>query len=397
MWIAVRKVDDQSEGDLVVRQVIQICATGCAGGAEAQRPADAVHDFTGLGLLGGNRPQLLEADAVVLRATVRVEVEFLYELLAQMSATTFRKQCVLCPQFVPGREGGFLLTVSPDTHIARCHAAHGAVVVVQNLGRGEAWKHVHTHRFGLLAQPAAQIPEADGMVAIVVQIPGNQERRHADAVGLVRHDVHHVFRDRIVHRRTALLPVREKLVQRRRLEHGTRQDVRADLRAFFHQAHGQLGTRGFPQLHQPARGAQACGTAPDDDDVKLHRFAFDLTFHSRFLSRTLLFEELKHASLWRARGNRRLYRQSRARLIVLFEGSVLHLDLQKGHSDNTPPKNSDFARRQRAPRSPATARSPQSARVQLRPPQHLSVRSRRPRCRAWSGLTNYFNQPTGEG
>ena len=52
-----------------------------------------------------------------------------------------------------------------------------------------------------------------------------------------------------------------------------------DLRAFLYHTHRDFLAGSFTELHQPDRRAQARGTAADDDDIKFHRFAFDLRLH----------------------------------------------------------------------------------------------------------------------
>jgi hypothetical protein len=48
--------------------------------------------------------------------------------------------------------------VAADAHVAGGDAAHGALVVVQHFGAGEAGIDLDAERFGLLAEPAAELP-----------------------------------------------------------------------------------------------------------------------------------------------------------------------------------------------------------------------------------------------
>ena len=57
--------------------------------------ADGMHDLAKLMLGRINLPYFLEADAVMLRVSILAEIEFVYQLLAQVASATFSKQCVL--------------------------------------------------------------------------------------------------------------------------------------------------------------------------------------------------------------------------------------------------------------------------------------------------------------
>ena len=70
-------------------------------------------------------------------------------------------------------------------------------------------------------------------------------------------------------RGATLLPVGQQLGQGARLDHRAGEDVRADLAALFHHAHGGLRR----QLLQPDGGGQARGPCAHDHDVELHCLA----------------------------------------------------------------------------------------------------------------------------
>ena len=81
-------------------------------------------------------------------------------------------------------------------------------------------------------------------------------------------------RDRRFERRALRLPVGQELVQRARIHDRAREDVRADLRAFLDEAHGDLAARGGGELLQADRRAETRGAAADDHDVEFHGFAW---------------------------------------------------------------------------------------------------------------------------
>ncbi len=91
MRVLVVEVDDQSHGNLVVFHMVKETATT---GAFQQRPAATVNHFTLLVLFGRDLPNLFEAYAIVLWCFTVIQVEFFYQLLAQMATAAFGKHCI---------------------------------------------------------------------------------------------------------------------------------------------------------------------------------------------------------------------------------------------------------------------------------------------------------------
>ena len=83
-----------------------------------------------------------------------------------------------------------------------------------------------------------------------------------------------VFGHRHGQRRALVAPVGDQLVERLRVDHRARQDVGADLAAFFEHADAELALPLGRELLEPDRRGEARGPAADDDDVILHGFAF---------------------------------------------------------------------------------------------------------------------------
>ena len=67
-----------------------------------------------------------------------------------MTAGTFGEQRVFAEQLHAAGEGILRLAVPSDAHVAGGDAAHRALFVVQNFGRGEARVNLDAERFGLL-------------------------------------------------------------------------------------------------------------------------------------------------------------------------------------------------------------------------------------------------------
>src|SRR5690606_11913545 len=72
------------------------------------------------------------------------------------------------------------LAVLADAHVAGGGALHAAVLVIEDLRRREAGEDLGAQRFRLLAQPAGEIAEAAGIVAVIVEGRRQQEVRDAD-------------------------------------------------------------------------------------------------------------------------------------------------------------------------------------------------------------------------
>jgi len=125
------------------------------------------------------------------------------------------------------------LAVALHTHVASGDALYRAVLVVEHLGRGEAGIDLDPQGFGLLAQPAHHIAQADNEVAVVVHL-----RRGGQLVGFFGGQEQEAVRvHRGVQRRAALPPVGEQFFQRARLDDGAGQDVGTHLGALLHDAH----------------------------------------------------------------------------------------------------------------------------------------------------------------
>ena len=77
-----------------------------------------------------------------------------------------------------------MLAVLADAHVAGGDALHRAVLVVEHLGGGEAGIDLDAQRLGLLAEPAADVAQADDVVAVVVHQPRHQEVGEAERAGL---------------------------------------------------------------------------------------------------------------------------------------------------------------------------------------------------------------------
>ena len=101
------------------------------------------------------------------------EIELGDDLLGQRAAHAFGDEDIFAEQFHAGLEVGLGLAVLADAHHAGDHAPDRAVLAVEHFGTGEARIDLDAQAFRLLRQPAADIAERDGIVAVIVH-----ERRH---------------------------------------------------------------------------------------------------------------------------------------------------------------------------------------------------------------------------
>ena len=99
--------------------------------------------------------------------------------------------------------------------------------------------------------------------------------RHRELALFAEHPMM-VFGHRHGQRRPLVLPVRNQLIERDRIDHRARQDVGADLASLFENAHRKLTLGLIGQLLEADRRAQPGGAGADDDHVIGHGFALHI-------------------------------------------------------------------------------------------------------------------------
>ena len=214
--VAVVEVGNQAQVDLVVFRVVEEGAT--AGAVFLQRPAHTVYHQARLVLLGGNLPDFLDADAVVLRVLALVQAELADQFLAQVAAAALGEEGVFRVQLHAGGVAVLLFPVGADAHVAGGDALDAAVLVVEHFGGGKARVDLNAEVLRLLCQPAAQVAHGDNVVAFVVGGLGNQEIGQGDGLAAAGVEQELVLADRGGQGRAQGLPVREQFVQSPRLE-----------------------------------------------------------------------------------------------------------------------------------------------------------------------------------
>ena len=164
----------------------------------------------------------------------------------------------------PGR------AVGTYAHIAGGHPLDRAVLVEQHLGGGEARIDLDTQCLGLAGEPAAELAEADDIVAAVAHL---RRRRQAKRPALGE-EQEAVLARLGVERRPTLAPIGQQLVERAWLQHRAREDMGAHLGALLEDADAEFHIMLERQLLQPDRRRQPGRAGADDHHVVLHRVAF---------------------------------------------------------------------------------------------------------------------------
>ena len=265
--VGVVEADHEPHRDLVVFEVVEERA---AVGRAVERPSQGVHDQPRLVPGRVDLPQLLDADAVGLRIDSIAQVEALEQPLGQVSPAPLRKDGHPRVQLHPRLEARLRLPVAPHPHVPGRDPLDRAVLVVEHLGGGKAREDRDVERLRLLGEPAAEVAEADDVVAGVVHL-GRRGKPYRPAPG---QEEEPILPRGGMERRPALLPVREQLVERARLQHRAGEDVGADLGSLFDDADREVRAVLGAELPQPDRGGEPRRPRPDDDHVELHRLAF---------------------------------------------------------------------------------------------------------------------------
>ena len=204
---------------------------------------------------GCDLPELLEADAELLRLAACVELEARDQLLGERAAHALADQHVLAVQLHAAREAGPGLPSlsTPMSPVATPITA--PFVVVEHLGGGEARIDLDAQRLGLGRQPAADIAERDDVVAVVVHQRRHHEIRQRGPRRVGRATVELVVRHRRLERVVA--PRASPGSSRSSadgIDHRAGQDMRADLGALFQHHDGSVSG---VELLQPDRRREA--------------------------------------------------------------------------------------------------------------------------------------------
>ena len=277
--VAVAKVHDQAHGHLIVLGVVEETATGARRAGPNHRIAGCVHHQAFLVLLCRDFPDFLQADAVVLRIAVTVQLEAGNQFLAQMSTAAFGEDGVPGVELETRLKTVLVLPVGIHPHVTRGHALHAAILVVEDLRRRKAWEHFCAQLCSLFTQPAAQVTQGDDVVAVVVHRFRHEQARKLEGTFRATKEIDVVAGDGGIQGGTALLPVWKQLVQRTGFEHGAGENMRAHFRALLEDTDADLLPGFLRELQQTTGCGKTGWPRSHDDDIDFHGFALH-DFHS---------------------------------------------------------------------------------------------------------------------
>src|SRR5579862_1576079 len=265
--IVVVEADNEADRDLAVLEMIE---KRSAISLAIERPADRVDDAAGMMLGRIDLPQLFDADTVSLRPAVAAEIELRLEALGQRAAAALGKERLLGDELDARLELRRRLAVFANPLRAGRNPAHAPQLVIEHFRRGKAGIDLDPERLRLFAEPAAEIGNADDVVAAIVHL---RWRRQAKGAALGQEQETIVHRRRY-QRRAALPPIRQQLIERARLEHRARENMRPDLGAFLDDADRELAARFRGKLLQADGGGKPRRPRTDDHHVVFHPLAF---------------------------------------------------------------------------------------------------------------------------
>src|SRR3954471_2057424 len=137
--------------------VVEVIEKRAAPGRIVERPAERVLDEPRLVLVRRYLPELLQAQAELLRLAPVSETMFCNQLLRQIAPRAFGKQRVLGAQLHAAGEIAARLAVLADAHIAGGDARHRTTVIGEHFGGGKARVDLDAERLGLGGKPAADV------------------------------------------------------------------------------------------------------------------------------------------------------------------------------------------------------------------------------------------------
>jgi len=150
--------------------------------------------------------------------------------------TALGKNCIAGVKFETRFIGRFLLATGINPHIAGGDTLDAVVILIKNFGRRKTGKNFGTQLNCLFSQPTTQIAQGDDVVAVVVHRPWQQQSRKAKRCPGSGEKIDIVTGDSGIQRCASFFPIREKLIQRGRLEYRTGQDMGANFGAFLQYA-----------------------------------------------------------------------------------------------------------------------------------------------------------------
>src|SRR5262249_19661123 len=190
-------------------------------------------------LVGRNFPQLLQPDAKFLRAGLGIEAVPPDELLGERAARALGDEGVFAEDRDPRRVVVLVAPVAGDALVAGDHALDRAVLAEDRFRHGDAGINLDARLFRLLGEPAAEAAETADIAAVIAH-----QRRHEDVgdtdAACLPEVIEAILADLGRQRRALLAPIRDQRVEAYGVDHGTGENVRADLGALLQNDNGDV-------------------------------------------------------------------------------------------------------------------------------------------------------------
>src|SRR5262249_14609509 len=224
-----------------------------------QRPSHRVDDASASILLFGYIPHFFHTDREHLWIPVFVQVEPADQLLCQRASGTFSQNRDLRSNIDARLEVALRLAVLIDAFVAGSDT-HYAIVFDQQIGSGKTGKEIHTALFNLLTEPPCEFIEGHNVIAVIPKWRRNDRKLKCPVLGQKQYVIFvHCFLNRCA----LFLPIRHQFVNAARVHDSARDNMRADLFAFFEDGNRKV----FIQLTELISGRQSCRPSADNEDI----------------------------------------------------------------------------------------------------------------------------------
>mmetsp|Transcript_11542 Transcript_11542/g.27230 ORF Transcript_11542/g.27230 Transcript_11542/m.27230 type:complete len:216 (+) Transcript_11542:134-781(+) len=198
--------------------------------------------------------------------------------LRTRAAGTLRKECLASMKFHSSLKSRFGLAILANANVSGGDATDSLLILVKyNLAGGKSRIDLDAHLLGNTAQPPAQLPQTDDIIAIIVKLRRQEEVGNGIAGIFCQHE-ELVFRYGRGMRRLCILEgrrpivsnVRKQLPERLGVEHIAREDVGANFASLFNNANTEVFSFLRAKLLESNRGRQTGRTTPDDEYIEWH-------------------------------------------------------------------------------------------------------------------------------
>src|SRR5215510_4546333 len=162
--VRIVEVDDKTDRHQVVAKMIE---ERSAASVPIERPAKSMLHEAWPMFLRRNLPELLEADAVLLRLATLLEAKALEQDLGQAAARAFGEERVLRLQLNAAREGVFKAAILANTHVAGGNASDRTLRRIEHFARSEARENLNAQSLRLGGEPAAHVRKRHDEIAVV--------------------------------------------------------------------------------------------------------------------------------------------------------------------------------------------------------------------------------------